>query len=187
MGLDPGKTIENERLRAAVLFFIAKIPDRLDRVRLCKHLFYSDGHFFQKTARTITGTEYLHIEGSPQPVCFNELLHDMVAKKEITVIPQLVTEQSETGPIMVLKGMGYKAEKKPPELFSREEKKVLNSIALLFNGDLTLETRYYPNLYQQYAQTGLYEVIRFKPLPEGGRPHLIWKAWANKVFRLLWE
>ena len=178
---------ENGKLRAAIIFFISKIPDRLDRVKLCKHLFYSDGHFFQKTGRTITGTTYLHVEGSPQPLFFNELLHDMVQSKEVLVTPVLVSEKTESGPVMVVRGLGYQTDHPVPDLFTREEKKVLTSIALLFNGDLTLETRYYPNLYQQYAQTGLYEEIVYRPLAEGIRPHLSWKAWANKVFRLLWE
>ncbi|MES0491732.1 MAG: type II toxin-antitoxin system antitoxin SocA domain-containing protein [Leptospirales bacterium] len=175
------------KLRSAILFFIHKIPEKLNRVTLCKHLYYSDGHYYQKYEKTITELDYLHIEGSPQPLLFNEIMHEMVTKKEIEIFPQVVTKKTKHGPMMVLKGMVYRAHVEPPYVFSREEKKVLNSVALLFKGDLSLETRYYPNLYQQYTQTGLYEKIEQQKLPQGTRPHLSWKAWANKRFRLKWQ
>ena len=175
------------KLRSAILFFIHKIPEKLNRVTLCKHLYYSDGHYFQKYGKMITELDYLHIEGSPQPLLFNEIMHEMVLSKEVEVIPQVVSVNSDDGPIMVLKGMVYDNLVDSQYAFSREEKKVLNSVALLFQGDLSLETRYYPNLYQQYTQTGLYEKIEQKELPKGRRPHLSWKAWANKIFRLKWQ
>lgn len=176
------------KLRAAILFFINKIPNALNRVTLCKHLYYADGHYFQKYAKTITEFDYLHIEGGPQPMFFNEIMHDMVMREEIEIVPQLATEKKGSEKIMVLKGMTYKSDEKPPlELFTKEEIKVLKSIAFLFKGNLTLETRYYPNLYQEYTQTGLYKRIPIEPLPEGTRPHLQWKGWANKIFRLLWQ
>ncbi|MDH4200486.1 MAG: Panacea domain-containing protein [Spirochaetia bacterium] len=176
------------KLRAAILFFINRIPEKLNRISLCKHLYYSDGHYFQKYSKQITEIEYLHIEGSPQPVMFNEVMHTMLVEKDIEITPLLVKEKGSNGPMILLKGMTYKALSKAPDVFSREEMKVLNSMAMLFNGDLSLETRYYPNLYQYYAQTGLYEIITFLPLPDDGkRPHLRWKAWANKIFKLMWQ
>lgn len=178
---------EATKLRAAILFFINKIPNKLNRVRLCKHLFYADGHFFQKYQRQITEFAYLHIEGSPQPIVFNEIICTMVNEKEIEIIPQVVTEMVGDTPTMVLKGFSYKALSSVPEVFTKEEKKVLKSIASLFYGDLSLETRYYPNLFQQYAQTDLYSQIEFLELNDGKRPHLSWKAWANKIFRLMLE
>jgi len=178
---------EAPKLRSAILHFLSKIPKKLNRVTLCKHLYYADGHYFQKYGEGITELDYLHIEGSPQPLLFNEIMHEMVLNNEVEVIPQVVTENSDNGPIMVLKGMVYDNLVDPQYVFTREEKKVLNSVALLFQGDLSLETRYYPNLYQQYTQTGLYEKIEPKKLPQGTRPHLSWKAWANKIFRLKWQ
>jgi|GEM_PF-779636 len=176
------------KLRAAILFMISKIPEKLNRVSLCKHLYYAEGHFFQKYSRLITETQYLHIEGSPQPVMFNEVMHSMVVEGDIEVTPLLVRERGPVGEMVVLKGLTFKANKKVPNVFSREELKVLNSVAMVFNGDLSLETRYYPNLYQHYTQTGLYEMITLLPLPDDGkRPHLIWKAWANKIFKLMWQ
>lgn len=177
---------EFSKLNAAILFFLNKIPEKLNRISLCKHLYYADGHYFQKFSKVITETEYLHIEGSPQPVMFNEVLHTMIINKELEIIPLIVKEKATSGTINLLKGVTFKALKDNPPVFSREEVKVLNSIAMLFKGDLSLETRYYPNLYQHYTQTGLYEIISFHPLPDNGkRPHLSWKAWANKIFKLM--
>jgi len=176
------------KLRAAILFFINKIPEKLNRISLCKHLYYADGHFFQKYSRLITEIQYLHIEGSPQPAMFNEIMHSMVMENDIEITPLLVKERGPTGSMFVLKGLTFKAIKKPPDIFSREEIKVLNSVAMVFKGDMSLETRYYPNLYQHYTQTGLYEMITLLPLPDDGmRPHLSWKAWASKIFKLMWE
>ena len=175
------------KLRAAILFFIKKAPNVLHRISLCKQLYYADGHYYQKFSESITEFDYLHIEGSPQPLLFNELMNELITGGEVEVIPQVVSQDSGKGPIKVLKGLSYRALVSSPDIFTREEKKVLNSVALTFKGDLTLETRYYPNLYQQYTQTGLYEKIPLETLPDGTRPRLQWKAWADKVFRLLWQ
>jgi len=175
------------KLQAAILFFVTKFPGRMNRILLCKHLYYMDGHFFQKFGKTITGFLYLHIEGSPQPVCFNEIMQILITEKKIEVIPFLETENRDEGIVFTLKGLTFKPIAEIPDVFDREEKKVMNSIASTLGGDLSLETRFYPNLYQEYAQTGLYEKIEMKPFAEGKRPHLQWKAWANRIFRLKWQ
>lgn len=180
--------IETPKLRNAILFFIDKIPGKLNRASLCKHLYYGDGHYYQKYHKKITENEYLHVEGMPIPRSFNELINCMVKEKELEIIPDIVTEITESEPITVLKGLTFHALKKPDlDVFTREEKKVLNSVASLLNGQLSLETRYFPNLYQTYVQTGLFETIPFYDLPDGNRPHLSWKAWADKIFRLMME
>ncbi|MDH5717340.1 MAG: Panacea domain-containing protein [Spirochaetia bacterium] len=175
------------KLKAAILHFINEIPEKLDRKNLCKHLFYADGHFYQKYGRQITEYPYLHIEGSPQPLFFNEIFYLMRNDSQIEIIPKLVKEKGKNGMATVMKGFVYKAKEPAPDIFSKEEKKVLKSISSLFKGNLILETRHFPNLYQSYVQSGLYEKIIFTKLPEGKKPHLSWKAWAQKVFRLLWQ
>lgn len=175
------------KLRAAILFFLAKIPDRLNRVSLCKHLYYADGHYFQKKGKPIGEVLYHHIEGSPQPIFFNEVCMKMIEHGEIEVVPSVVTEVREGKPVIVLKGMSFRGMVQPTFEFSRDEKKVLNSVAASLAGDLSLETRYFPHLYQHYAGTGLFEVIPYMHFPEGRRPHLSWKGWARKVFRLMWQ
>lgn len=170
-----------------ILFFANKFSGKMDRVLLCKYLYYSDGHFFQKKGTTISTIPYMHIEGSPVPMFFNEIMHQMVREKKVSVTPNIETKKGKDGPMVVLKGLAYKALVPPNGHLSKEQKRVLSSIASTLGGDLSLETRYYPNLYQQYAQTGLYETIPFERLPGGTRPHLSWKSWGRKIFNLRWE
>ncbi len=175
------------KLRAAILFFLKRIPDKLNRISLCKHLYYADGHYFQKRGKAICELPYLHIEGSPQPQFFNEICMKMISKGELEVVPSVATEVRDGKPLIVLKGLVFRGIAEPPAVFSRDEQKVLNSVAATLAGDLSLETRYFPHLYQHYAGTGLFEVIPHMHFPEGRRPHLSWKAWARKVFRLMWQ
>ncbi len=176
------------KLHYAILYFINRMPGKLNRSTLSKHLYYSDGHFYQKYQRKITEMNYLHVEGMPVPRFFNELIHWMVKEKEIEIIPDIVKEVTDAEPITVIKGLSFHP-RMPYDLsiFSKEEKKVLHSVASLLNGQTLLETRYFPNLYQAYVQTGMFEVIAFHVFPDGIRPHLSWKAWAGKIFRLMME
>ncbi|RME93321.1 MAG: hypothetical protein D6767_01245, partial [Candidatus Hydrogenedentota bacterium] len=135
----------------------------------------------------ISGVPYLHIEGSPMPMFFNEIIHQMVLEKKIKVTPRIETESSEHGTLLVLKGLAYEALEKANMNFPKSAKHVLSSVASLLGSDISLETRYFPNLYQKYAQTNLYEIIPFERLPGGKRPHLSWKSWGKRIFRLKWE
>jgi len=180
-----------KKLEAGILFFIHKIPNKLDRIKLCKHLYYTEGHYFQKFSQSLFDLPFLHIEGSPQPIYFNEIINKMIQAKTISVIPNVVTENKDNSLITVLKGFGYKLlidyQFANTSIFTKVEKRVLSSVASLLNGDLSLETRYFPNLYQEYTQTGLYEEINSFKFATGKRPHLSWKAWANKIFKLRWQ
>jgi len=175
------------KLEAAILFFVSNLPEKLNRIKLCKHLYYADGHYFQKFQETITENPYLHIEGSPVPLYFNEVIHQLVKSRKMEIMPQVITEEVGKKPVTVLKGLVYRATNGYSQEFTRLEKKVLNSVLAVLNGDLNLETRHFPYMYQEYAQTGLYEEIPFKEIASGKKPHLSWKAWANKVFRLMWQ
>ena len=171
------------KLRHAILFFINRFPEKLNRVMLCKYLFYADGHYYQKFKETITEFPYLHIEGSPQPLYFNELIHLLLNEGVIEVQPQITEEEREGKKFTVLRGMSFISNQTEKNSFSRRELKVMNSVASLLNGSLALETRYFPNLFQAYAQTNLYSQIEFHAFEGGVRPHLSWKAWASKIFR----
>ncbi len=175
------------RLRAAILFFLHDLPGKLVRNTLGKHLYYADGHFFQKTGQQITEYPYLHVEGSPLPLHFNELIHAMVLHGDIEVIPRMQEQILDGKKVMVLAGMSFQTLKPYASVFTREEEKVLKQTANLLGGDISIETRYFPNLYQVYTGTGLYETIPFMQFPEGKRPHLSWKAWAQKMFQLRWQ
>ncbi|MCB1145747.1 MAG: hypothetical protein KDK38_03000 [Leptospiraceae bacterium] len=167
--------------------FLRRLPGKLNRISLCKHLYYMDGHFFQKFGRTITEFPYLHIEGSPQPVFFNEVIHSMVSRSEIEVTPQIETEVHGDRPHMVLRGLIFRSLVGSEPVLHRDELKMIKSIAATLSGDMSLETRHFPNLYQLYAGTGLFEEISFMQFPDGRRPHLSWKSWGNRIFKLKWQ
>lgn len=176
------------KLRAVILFFLHELPGKLSRVTLGKHLYYADGHYFQRHAKQITEYPYLHVEGSPLPFCFNEIIQQMIIHKEIEVVPRMVENIQDGKTVMTLAGMTFNALKEFPEaVLSREEKRGVSAVAKQLHGDVSLETRYYPNLYQIYTGTDLYETIAFMQFPDGRRPHLSWKAWANQIFRLKWQ
>lgn len=175
------------KLRATILQFIARLPEKLNRITLCKTLYYLDGHYFQKFGKTITEFPYMHIEGSPQPMYFNEIMHEMVMRKEVEIIPQIVKENNDDRPHLVLRGLVFKALDSAENVLSRDEIKMVKSIGRTLGGDMSLETRHFPNLYQLYAGTGLFEQIRFMQFPGGRRPHLSWKSWSDRIFNLKWQ
>lgn len=174
-----------EKMRAMIIFVLRKLPGKLNRVALCKNLFYSEMHFFQKAGRTISGVDYLHIEASPVPRCFNELISEMVARKEVRVVPQVAPEVIEGKQIMVLRGMVFESDAPLLNVLGREELRALRMVASTLQNEMNLETRYFPQYYQHYVQTGLYEVIPNVTFPK--RPHLQFKAWSRKIYRLMWQ
>ncbi|MCS6985358.1 MAG: Panacea domain-containing protein [Leptospiraceae bacterium] len=175
------------RLRSAILFFLNRLPEKLNRSALCKYLYYADGHFYQKSGYPLFEVPFLHGEDAPEPLFINEIFHKMIQKGELEIVPFVKTVAHEGKPITVLQGMVLRTRQQPADIFTREEKKVLTSIALTLAGDLSLETRYFPQLYQHYTGTGLYELIPHMVFPKGRRPHLSFKAWARKIFRLMWQ
>lgn len=177
-----------ERLKQAILFVCSKTSKPLNRVSLCKMLYYADGRYFQKHKDTITKTNYLHIEGSPQPAFFNEILGEMIHAQQIEVSPIIQKKMTTEGIVTVMNGLSYSClQKYQVGFFERNEEKVLLSIVKTFQGDLSLETRHFPNLFQIYTQTGLCQTIPFEDLPAGGKPRLSWKSWSSRLFRLWWQ
>jgi len=55
---------EYARMRGMIVFILRKLPGKLNRVALCKNLYYSEMHYFQKHGKTISGVDYLHIEAA---------------------------------------------------------------------------------------------------------------------------
>ncbi len=173
------------KLRAMIIFILRKLPGKLNRVALCKNLYYSEMHYFQKFGKTISGVDYLHIEASPVPRHFNEVLSEMVARGEVTVVPQVAPEVIDGRQIMVLRGMVFESEAPLIGVLEREELRAVRMVSSTLQNEMNLETRYFPQYYQHYVQTGLYEVIPNIAFPK--RPHLQFKAWSRKIYRLMWQ
>lgn len=176
---------DNVRLRAMIIFILRKLPDKLNRIALCKNLYYSEMHYYQKTGKAISGADYLHIEGSPVPRHFNEIIAEMVARREVTVVPQVAPEVIDGRQIMVLRGMVFQCAAPLLSVLERNELRAVRMVSSTLQNEMNLETRYFPQYYQHYVQTGLYEVIPNVIFPK--RPHLQFKAWSRKIYRLMWE
>jgi len=176
---------ESQKLEAMIIFILRKLSGKLNRVALCKNLYYSETHFFQKFGRTISGIDYLHIEASPVPKGFNEIIADLVAKGSIQVVPHVAPEVIDGRQIMVLRGMVFECEAPLLNVLSRDELKAVQMVSSTLQNEMNLETRYFPQYYQHYVQTGLYEVI--PNIAFAKRPHLKFKAWSRKIYRLMWQ
>lgn len=176
---------EYAKLRAMIVFILRKLPGKLNRVALCKNLFYSEMHHFQKSGSTISGIDYLHIEASPVPRHFNELIAEMVARGEVRVVPHVAPEVIDGRQIMVLRGMVFESDAPLLGVLSRDELRAVRMVSSTLQNEMNLETRYFPQYYQHYVQTGLYEVIPNVTFPK--RPHLQLKAWSRKIYRLMWQ
>ncbi|HRP70119.1 MAG TPA: hypothetical protein PLY93_11355 [Turneriella sp.] len=176
--------IENKKLSAMIIFILRKLPGKLNRIALCKNLFYAEMHYFQKAGKSISGATYLHIESSPMPRFFNEILESMVAKEEVCVVPHVAPEVIDGQQIMVLRGMVFECAAPLIPILTREELRAVRMVSSTLQNEMNLETRYFPQYYQHYVQTGLYEGIPFVTFPK--RPHLQFKAWGRKIYRLMY-
>lgn len=176
---------DTAKLRAMIIFILRKLSGKLNRVALCKNLYYAETHFFQKFGRTISGVDYLHIEASPVPRHFNELIAQMVADGDVRVVPHVAPEVIDGRQIMVLRGMVFECEAPLVNALTRDELKAVRMVSSTLQNEMNLETRYFPQYYQHYVQTGLYEVI--PNVAFGKRPHLQFKAWNRKIYRLMWQ
>lgn len=176
---------ENEKLRAMIIFILRKLPGKLNRVALCKNLYYSEMHYFQKFGKGISGVDYLHIEASPVPRHFNEIIAEMVAQGEVRVVPHVAPEVIEGRQIMVLRGMVFESDAPLLTVLDRNELRAVRMVSSTLQNEMNLETRYFPQYYQHYVQTGLYEIIPPVVFPK--RPHLQFKAWSRKIYRLMWQ
>ena len=120
---------EYEKLRAMIIFVLRKLPGKLNRVALCKNLYYSEMHHYQRTGKVISGADYLHIEGSPVPRHFNEIVSEMVARNEIRVVPQVAPEVIDGRQIMVLRGMVFECEAPLLAVLERNELRAVRMVS----------------------------------------------------------
>ena len=100
------KRFSRKRNKASVCdpFFCSAVSRQAQPSYALQIPFYADGHYYQKFQETITEFPYLHIEGSPQPLHFNELIHSMLGEGAIEVQPQITEEEREGKKFTVLRG-----------------------------------------------------------------------------------
>ncbi|MCG6145803.1 type II toxin-antitoxin system antitoxin SocA domain-containing protein [Leptospira bandrabouensis] len=173
-----------EKLCHAILWILEKSPNGRARLDLAKLLYYSDGVHFQKHAEMITRGDYIHLEDSPYPVKLNEALLFLKEKGHIDAIPKIEGNGIQGFTLRFLK---------PLEglVLSREDKRVMMKVLEAFRGRVVDENRHYPNLYENYVVTPLFDSIPFSVDRINTKIHvLVQKSLLNlsgKMFRVLFE
>ncbi|MDZ4725666.1 MAG: DUF4065 domain-containing protein [Leptospira sp.] len=173
-----------EKLCHAILWILQKSPNGRSRLDLAKLLYFSEGVHFQKHARMITGGTYIHLEDSPYPVKLNEALLILIEKGTIDTVPLITAQGIQAFTLRFVK---------PLEglILTKEEKRVMMKVVEAFRGKVVDESRHYPNLYENYVVTPLYEAIPFAINRINTKIHvLIQKSLlqlSGKMFRVLFE
>ncbi|MCZ8343250.1 MAG: DUF4065 domain-containing protein [Leptospira sp.] len=173
-----------EKLLHAILWILEKSPNGRTRLDLAKLLYFSDGVYFQKHAEMITRSRYIHLEDSPYPVNLNEALLFLREKGHIEAFPKVSGNGIQGFSIQFIK---------PSEglVLSREEKRVMMKVVEAFRGRVVDENRHYPNLYENYVVTPLFDEIPFNIERINTKIHVfVRKSLLNlsgKVFRVLFE
>ncbi|TGN17598.1 type II toxin-antitoxin system antitoxin SocA domain-containing protein [Leptospira idonii] len=173
-----------EKLCHAILWILEKSPNGRTRLDLAKLLYYSDGVHFQKHAEMITRGIYIHLEDSPYPVKLNEAIMFLKEKGHVSATP-----------VISAKGVqGFNLNFSQPLeglILTREEKRVMRKVNEAFRGKVVDESRHYPNLYENYVVTPLYEAIPFDVARINTKIHVFMQKsllnLSGKIFRVLFE
>ncbi|WP_411822101.1 type II toxin-antitoxin system antitoxin SocA domain-containing protein [Leptospira sp. 'Mane'] len=173
-----------EKLCHAILWILEKSPNGRARLDLAKLLYYSDGVHFQKHASMITTGIYVHLEDSPYPVKLNEALLFLKEKGHIDASPVISAKGIQGFSLRFLKPLDGL-------ILTKEEKRVMMKVVEAFRGKVVDESRHYPNLYENYVVTPLYDSIPFAIERINTKIHvLVQKSLlqlSGKMFRVLFE
>ena len=91
-----------------------------DKVRLAKILFWADFRSFAQTGDAITGQPYIRLPQGPVPDHFDDVLHRMQARNELTLVSESVGSSTQPRPVACVK----------PDLslFSPAEMDIINAV-----------------------------------------------------------
>ena len=172
-----------EKLMQVISYILSESSRGRSRLDLSKLLYYGDAVFFQHHAEIITGERYIHIEDSPQPFQFYNVISDLVQKDTIEV--KISVEAEKVG--------GFRLHSKNPMEYtiSKEEKRILNKVINAFPGSVVDENKQYPNLYENYVITPMFSEILITKQTVNTKIHILRKksvlTLSGKIFRVLFE
>ncbi|MDX1960848.1 MAG: DUF4065 domain-containing protein [Leptospiraceae bacterium] len=171
------------KLKEVILYILEKSPKGRTRVDLSKLVYYSDTVYFQRHSELITGSRYLHLEDSPQAFGFIEIIAELLELKEIIIQPKI--EQAK------MFGFTIHSIAPKPNSLSKEEIRIINKVLNAFPGAIRDENRQYPNLYESYVITPVYEEILISTERVNTKIHFTKKksllSLSGKLFRVLFE
>jgi hypothetical protein len=143
-----------KKIKNSILYLLNKSIKPLDLDSLMKLIYYTDTYFFQKYQKTLYNTNYIHIGKGPYPVKFYEIIHKMIKNEQIQARPKIIENKEKMG------GYYFIAKKKPNENhFSKNELHSLRAVSYSFRNGIEKETNIFPNLYQNYILTDVFQKI----------------------------
>ncbi|GBF49686.1 hypothetical protein LPTSP4_12020 [Leptospira ryugenii] len=173
-----------EKLCHAILWILEKSSQGRNRIDLAKLLYFSDGVCFQKHAKMITDSVYIHLDDSPYPIALNEALLHLKKQGHIDAVPLITAQGIQCFQLRFVSAI-------PGLVLSKEEKRIMMKVVEAFRSKVVDESRHYPNLYENYVVTPLFEEIPFAIDRINTKIHvLVQKSLlqlSGKMFRVLFE
>ena len=176
--------IDMEKLQHAILFILEKSPNGRTKLDLCKLLYYADGVSYQKHKSMITNATYYHLEESPFPAPLFDTLVQMKKSNALTIEPFFSGEG--------IQGFRLKqTQNSTHSLLTKEEKRILSKVLEVFKTKVESESSHYPNLYENYVVTPLYEEIPFREDRINTKVHVLSQKrlmeFSGKMYKILFE
>lgn len=145
-----------EKLQEVIYYIIKLYPNKLDRKNLSKLIYFSDGVFFQHHNQMITNEKYIHLEDIPGILNLNQALLNLVTGGFVTVEVDFSLETSKFDKFIL------KINLEKPIQLEREEKRIINKVLKAFKNGIYDEDKKYPNLYENYILSPIFQEIPFK-------------------------
>lgn len=174
-----------DKLLQVIYFIVKNQIVSLDRISLAKLIYYSDGVFFQRNQKIITGEKYIHLENSPQPARLNEALLFLVEKSYLKVEPGIGNNESKI-PVFY-----FKVERDFALDLGLSEMRKIRKVIYFFKGGVVDESKVFPNLYENYVITPLYSEIKFNESTINTKIHIHKKRRfmdvSGRFFRIIYH
>ena len=173
-----------EKVSQVIYYLRSNSPNGRNVVEISKLIYYSDGAYYQRNAKTITGETYIHTDTCPQILNFNYAALYLIENKHIEVRPRFKTDTFCGFSLFAAKEM-------PTTKISKQEKRIIQKVLSAFKGGLVDENLHYPNLYENYIITPLYSEIKFSTSSLGTKIHFLKKKsllrLSDKIFRVIFD
>lgn len=172
-----------DKFLQVISYILQESPRGRSRLELAKLLYYGDAVYFQHHGEIITGERYIHTEDSPQPFEFHRALAELSATGKIDV--RISVEEGKIGSFRIFSKENVEV------TLSKEEKRILKKVLHAFPGSVTDENKQYPNLYENYVITPIFNEIQINKTSVNTKIHVLRKksvlTLSGKYFRVLYE
>ncbi|MCB1140858.1 MAG: DUF4065 domain-containing protein [Leptospiraceae bacterium] len=172
-----------EKLKQVISFILQHSQSGRSRIDLSKLVYYIDSVFFQHYGKTITSERYVHLEDCPQPLRFHEALISLLSNKKAEI--RISVQLERMGGFLVF------SLPSEPEKLDRDEVRICKKVLSVFPGPVRDENLHYPNLYENYVITPIFNEILLNSKTINTKIHVLRKksllTLSGKLFRVLYE